>query len=42
MYNMIKLADLIRRFGESCQRYGICDVAMLPKSFTDIVDDLEM
>lgn len=41
MYNVIKVADLVKHFSASCQRYGLCDEATFPQDFVGTIKDLE-
>ncbi|KAF8257964.1 hypothetical protein EI94DRAFT_1835290 [Lactarius quietus] len=41
MYNVIKVADLVKHFGAACQRNGICDEASFPPEFVGIIKALE-
>lgn len=42
MYNVIKVADLVKHFGAACQRHGLCDEVTFPQSFVGTIRDLEM
>ena len=41
MYNVIKVADLVKHFGAACQRHGMCDEATFPLNFLGTIRDLE-
>ena len=41
MYNVIKVADLVKHFGAACQRHGLCDEATFPLNFLGTIKDLE-
>jgi hypothetical protein len=39
MYNVIKVADLVKHFGAACQRHGLCDEATFPPNFVGTIKD---
>ncbi|KAH9003754.1 hypothetical protein EDB86DRAFT_2273104 [Lactarius hatsudake] len=41
MYNVAKVADLVKHFSVSCQRHGLCDEATFPQNFIGTIKDLE-
>jgi len=41
MYNVVKVADLVKHFSASCQRHGLCDEATFPQNFVGTIKDLE-
>ncbi|KAH9034092.1 hypothetical protein EDB85DRAFT_1033912 [Lactarius pseudohatsudake] len=41
MYNVAKVADLVKHFSVSCQRHGLCDEATFPQDFIGTIKDLE-
>jgi hypothetical protein len=41
MYNVIKVADLVKHFGAACQRNGLCNEATFPPDFVGIIKALE-
>lgn len=41
MYNVDKVADLVKDFSASCHRHGLCDEATLPPDFIGTIKDLE-
>ena len=41
MYNVVKVADLVKHFGAACQRHGLCDEATFPPNFIGTIRDLE-
>ena len=41
MYNVVKVADLVKHFSASCHRDGLCDEATFPHDFIGTIKDLE-
>ena len=41
MYNVVRLAELVKYFCTLCQHHGLCDEATFPQRFVSTIMDLE-